>query len=37
MRAAKNSFGELIKTLMVAGSIAIIFRSVFRIIWTISS
>ena len=29
MRAAKNSFGELIKTLMVAGSIAIIFRSIF--------
>ena len=29
MRVAKNSFGELFKTLMVAGSIAIIFRSIF--------
>ena len=26
---SKNSFGELFKTLMVAGSIAIIFRSIF--------
>ena len=26
---SKNSFGELLKTLMVAGSIAIIFRSIF--------
>ena len=26
---SKNSFGELLKTLMIAGSIAIIFRSIF--------